>query len=163
MSTMAKERARSWWIPWAFVGFFVVILAVNGVLVIFAFDSWTGLETQDAYQKGLAYNEQIAEAEAQAKLGWHGSLSFEPTAARAGRVTLVLADRFGTPVTGAAVRAELVRPIHEGEDFAALLDDRGGGKYEAELSFPLAGQWDLRLVADHERGLYRLRERIVVK
>ena len=43
-ATMARsEPERSGrWIPWMFVLFFVVIFAVNGTMVWYALESWTG-------------------------------------------------------------------------------------------------------------------------
>ena len=40
-----------------------------------ALTTFGGVETPDAYRKGLAYNQRIAAEEAQAGLGWHDELS----------------------------------------------------------------------------------------
>ena len=162
MATVMR-RPRSWWIPWAFVGFFVVVFGANGIMVYFAFDSWTGLATEDAYVKGLAYNEQIADAQAQQALGWQGELGFAPNGPQQGLLELKLRDRHGTPIGGAAVTAIFVRPTHTGHDLELALEDAGNGRYSAEVALPLAGQWDVRLRAEHERGGYRLVRRIVVR
>ena len=55
---MPDER-RSRWIPWAFVAFFGVVLAANAAMVVIALASWPGLETQQAYQRGLAYDDAL--------------------------------------------------------------------------------------------------------
>ena len=157
------RRPRSWWIPWAFVGFFVVVFGANGIMVFFAYDSWTGVATEDAYVKGLAYNEQIADARAQQTLGWRGELTFTANGPLRGRLELDLRDRHETPIGGAAVTADLVRPTHGGHDLQLSLEDAGGGRYAAEVALPLAGQWDVRLRAEHARGGYRLERRIVVR
>ncbi len=157
------RRPRSWWIPWAFVGFFVVVLGANGIMVFFAFDSWTGLATEDAYTKGLAYNEQIADARDQQSLGWKTELNFAPNGTQRGRLELNLKDRHGTPIEGASVMAAFVRPTHAGHDIELVLEPAGVGRYAAEIALPLAGQWDVRLRAEHERGDYRLERRIVVR
>ena len=54
------------WIPWSFVALFGVIVIANGTMMFFAFDSWTGLSTDDSYKRGLVYNESLAERDAQA-------------------------------------------------------------------------------------------------
>ncbi len=157
------RRPRSWWIPWAFVGFFLVVFGANGIMVFFAFNSWTGLATEDAYIKGLAYNEQIADARDQQTLGWKAELGFAPNGAQRGTLELDLKDRHGTPISGADVTAVFVRPTHAGHDLEITLENAGGGLYAAEVALPLAGQWDVRLRAEHERGGYRVERRIVVK
>ena len=52
-----RGAARGSWIPWAFVLFFVVITAVNGVMIWYALESWTGLSSGEAYDDGLRYNQ----------------------------------------------------------------------------------------------------------
>ena len=63
-------RQPGWYIPWIFVGVFMVVLAVNGVMVHFAVSSWTGIETENHFIKGLGYNNDLAGARAQAERGW---------------------------------------------------------------------------------------------
>lgn len=163
MKEATLPRPTGSWIPWAFVGLFLVVFAVNGIMVFFAFSSWTGLATEDAYEKGLAYNEQIAAAEAQQSLGWQAELSFAPTGAREGRITLKLLGKQGAPLQGAAVSAIWQRPTHEGQDVELALSDHGNGRYRGDVALPLAGQWDLRLRIEHDRGTYRLDRRIMVR
>ncbi len=163
MMARGTARPRSWWIPWSFLGFFVVVFVANGIMVFFAFDSWTGVTTENAYEKGLAYNEQLAEARAQEKRGWQAGFAFAPTGSLRGSVELDLKDSFGTPIRGAAVGIALVRPTHAGHDVTFELRDLGDGRYGGEIELPLAGQWDIHLLADHERGSYRLHRRILVK
>ena len=155
-------RREGWWIPWTFVAFFAVVLAANVILVVFAMATWSGLETDDAYRKGLRYNEQIAAVERQKALGWRADLAFAATGGRAGRLTLSLADRRGTPLDRAEVSAKLVRPTHSGYDFALALEGQGGGRYAAEVGFPLAGQWEARVTATRGADRYRLVRRISV-
>ena len=52
-------------------GFFGVMLAVNGVFVHFATATFSGVSTEDAYRKGLHYNETIAAFQVQQATGWH--------------------------------------------------------------------------------------------
>jgi nitrogen fixation protein FixH len=163
MTNTAKPTNRDWWIPWSFVAFFGVVLLVNGTMIFFAMESWTGVETSDAYQKGLAYNEQIAAAEVQAEQGWHAALDYAPEGGLKGRLSLSLSDRFETPLDGARVVVALVRPAHEGQDFTVELAPEGAGRYGASVDFPLAGLWEARMTAEHERGSHRLRSRLMVR
>ena len=158
-----SKRSASWWIPWLFVGFFGVVVMVNGIMLFFALDSWTGIETEEAYRKGLAYNEQIAAAEAQQQLGWSAELAVEQPAPGRAAIALELRDRAGGPVEGAEVTGQLLRPTLEGYDLTAPLTHSGPGTYSAELTLPLAGIWDLEIEVRHARGTYRLTERLTLK
>ena len=51
---MRRARADGWWYPWIFVFGMLVVIAVNIVLITSAIDTFPGLDTEDAYQKGLA-------------------------------------------------------------------------------------------------------------
>lgn len=149
------------WIPWAFVAAFLVVIAANATMASFAFSSWTGIATPDAYRKGLAYNATLAAARRQAELGWQGAVSY--AGGEAGRVEFALRDRAGAPVIGATVRATFVRPTSEGHDFEVALEPLGGGRYAARVAPPLPGVWDLRIAATRGDAAARFEQRIFIK
>jgi nitrogen fixation protein FixH len=153
---------RDAWIPWLFVAFFLLVFAANGVMLLIAFGSWTGVSDHDAYQRGLAYNEEIEAARAQEALGWQGDLVFGEGETHGARVEFTLRDAARDPLDGAVVRARVMRPTHQGYDFDVAFRPRGDGRYVAELELPLPGQWEVRVTAEHPRGSYRLVERVLV-
>ncbi|NBC34622.1 MAG: hypothetical protein GVY13_18255 [Alphaproteobacteria bacterium] len=156
------------WIPWAFVGFFLVVVLVNGIMIWVAFSTWTGIsgENANSYRQGLAFNERLAAVRAQEALGWQVDVAFESgtAGAHSGRLAVDLSGADGASLAGAQVTAELLRPTHPGHDFAVpLLSSGNAGTYGAEIDFPLAGQWDLRVTATHPDGTYRLTDRLFVR
>ncbi len=159
----SADAGRSGWIPWAFVGFFLVVFAVNGVMVWFALSSWTGLETTNSYERGLAYNRALEAAKEQTALGWQADFHFHQTGQRHGTLELRLQDRDGVRLQGAKVDAELVRPTEEGHDLALDLAEREPGRYQAEVELPLVGQWEVRLAASARGEVYRLSPRIYLR
>ena len=62
------------------VGFFGVMLAVNFVFATYAVKTFSGLDSDNPYDSGLAYNKEIAAAKAQADLGWTVDLTRTPDA-----------------------------------------------------------------------------------
>ena len=52
------------------VAFFAVIAAVNAVMIRAAVSTFSGIETANSYQAGLAFAREIAAAEAQDALHW---------------------------------------------------------------------------------------------
>jgi nitrogen fixation protein FixH len=159
---MPGER-RSRWIPWAFVAFFGVVLAANAVMIVIAITSWPGLETRHAYQRGLAHDEALAAAAAQAALGWEVEFAFEQAGERTGTLRLDLADRFGNMLQDADVQAALVRPTHGGHDLLVGVPHHYGGRYLQDVALPLAGQWEVRVRIVAQGREYRLHERIWVE
>jgi nitrogen fixation protein FixH len=159
----SDDARRGHWIPWAFVAFFGIVLAANGAMIWFAFQSWTGLETGSAYQRGLAYNRTLETARQQAALGWRVGFSFEQAGERQGVIELTLQDRHGDLLESADVQATIVRPTHAGYDFVQTLAHRTAGRYQALLDLPLPGQWEIRIVAAEGGDAYRLTERVYLR
>jgi len=161
MSSQIEPRS-SRWIPWTFVGLFAVMLIANGALVFFALDSWTGLSTKHAYQRGITYNRVLADERVETALGWRLATSLVATEPGRGRIEVRIEDRAGTPVDDAEVRALLRRPLREGFDAKVALDALGGGRYAAAVAVPLPGQWEVRVLARrgadsvHDRARFTL-------
>lgn len=155
-TTMRKSDR---WIPWYFVAFFAVLFVFDGIFVYIATATHTGVVTDDAYNKGLAYNETVAAAEAQSALGWQGDIKYST----AGTLTFTLADKHGAPLEGAFVGAEAIRPTQEGLDFTLELSEIAPGIYETEAEFPLKGQWDVRLFVQWNQQQFQQSSRLHVK
>lgn len=158
-----RLRQDSAWIPWAFVAGFGVIFAANGAMIYAALHSWTGIEVDHYYQRGLHFNEDLQRVRRQAALGWHGTVREIRDPAGLPLIELTLLDSSGRPLTGADVRAEMVRPTVEGYDFTLDLKERGGGVYAARLTAPLPGQWEARVNAQRGRDRFRVDERVMVR
>lgn len=153
--TRAEVR-RAGWIPWTFVGAFVLVLLANGALVYFAASTYNGLTSDDAYAEGLAFNRTLDEAAAQARLGWTIEPSFD------GRTfTVRAAARDGTALLGAAVTVDFVRPTQAGFDFQAALPALGDGAYGAAIAFAMPGLWDARIAVARDGHVLRQTRRIV--
>jgi nitrogen fixation protein FixH len=151
------DPRRSRWIPWAFVGAFGVIIAVNLVLVYAALTTFTGLTTGHAYDRGRAYNAVIEEAARQDALGWRAAVALDGDA-----LSVSVADREGLPV-GGRLEGLLLRPLEGatlGLDFAAA----GPGRFIAHAPLPARGQWEARLTLTGEGGeKFDIRARLIAR
>ena len=159
----ARMPRRSRWIPWVFVGGFLLVVAVNATLVVFAVQSFSGLTTTEPYTRGLRFNDQIREAEVYERLGWRVAARFRPLEARRGVVEIRLADRGGAPLADAEVSVEFSRPVENDRDFTLTLKSMGGGRYAAEAEFPLAGVWDVKYRIERAAGTMKARDRLQVE
>ena len=164
---MRKERADGWWYPWIFVAAMGLVVVVNGVMVAFALGTWTGLETEGHYEKGLAYNRDLAAARAQAERGWRVAFALDDVAAvgdaRTGRLSATFADGDGRPLDDLEVRAVVLRPTTEGHDQRLALVPAGRGVYRAAVTFPLPGQWDVRIHAYRGDAVFQESHRVRLK
>lgn len=168
MSATQSSRRPGWWYPYIFVGVFLVVLAVNLVMASSAVRTFSGLQTEQAYDKGLAYNQVLAEAKAQEKLGWTVDAQMVPhDAANTQRhdadLTVSYTDKAGKPVSGLSVKAEVTRPTQAGHDLHDLeLVEKTPGQYVALVPLQLAGQWELGVVARLGETQYKISQRVLV-
>ncbi len=162
---MARQRSPGWWYPYIFVALFLVVVVVNGIMAYFATTTFSGLETEHAYDRGVAYNRTIAQEEEQRRLGWSVGLTVVRPSGEAGAradVSVSIRDRDGRPLDGAGVTADIRRPTDSRHDRTAVLPARGNGAYGALVDLPLPGQWDVRIRAEHGTASHLLRQRVSV-
>lgn len=164
---MAATRERGWWYPYIFVGGFVVVVGVNAALAFFATSSFTGLETEGAYQKGLEYNQNIALAKAQEALGWQVDTQVTPGPIGAdgvqAKVAVSYRDRDGRPVEGLEVTADIIRPTAKGLDQHVTLAPMGNGTYGGSYQLPAKGVWDMDVAANGADVSYQHAQRFVIR
>lgn len=161
----SKMQPRDKWIPWYFVGLFVVVCSVNGVMAYLAIKTQTGVVTEHHYQKGLHYNQTIAQADKMAALGWEGEITFipAPSSKTKGSLQFTLKDKDGAPVSGAVVTANIVRPTQDGHDQMLTLNMSDAGHYSSPLEFPLEGQWDVEIAVVRGEDKFQQTKRLVVR
>lgn len=158
-------RRPGWWYPYIFVGLFLVVLAVNGTMAYFATSTFTGLETKDAYLKGLAYNQNIAMAKAQEQMGWTVQTKIVPASDASGakmNVSIRYLDRDGKPVEGLDVHAMIERPTTTGYDHSITLAPLGQGAYGGVYALPFNGVWDMEIAALGDGVAYQHKKRILL-
>lgn len=145
------------------IAFFAVVFAVNGVFAWLALSSFPGVDTPDAYRKGVNYSETLAADRAQRALGWLTSVEWRDGGTARGTLVLRISDADGAAVSGVSAGVTLRRPVTEKADRRATLAETAPGTYEAAVVLPGAGNWDAVIeIARDGAALYRLRERIVV-
>lgn len=144
-------------IPWYIVLFFVLQAMLFGWFMHVAHVSYTGLVTDQAYEKGLAYNTLIEESRAQDKL------DFTSTVTKQGEsIIFTLKDRKGADVRADSVIITFFRPAHAGVDFTREMTAQDNG-YAAPVTVPEKGLWELRIHAITPRGHYKTMKRMVLE
>ncbi len=162
-----KERKSGWWYPWIFVGFFAVVITVNGIMMFFAYDSWTGLETEGHYLKGLAYDDNVKGAKAQEALGWDVKLNVQTVEAmdkkRKVAYQVTFLDHDMKPVKALKAHAFFRRPTSEGLDVDGPAQEIAPGVVAGDFTLAVPGNWEVRVHAASQGRQYQLVERVVVK
>lgn len=157
-------RLTGWHVLGALFAFFGMMVTANVIFVYFAVTTFTGVETEDAYRKGLAYNQQLSAAERQASLGWTGAFGAEgPDSAKV--ITLKLEARDGTPVRGLKVDGRIGRPSTSKFDRDLTFTYQNNGRYEAGPLELAPGQWIVAVeakdaVSSQADRSFRLKDRL---
>ncbi len=130
------------------LGFFAVIFTANGIFIWLAIGSFPGVVVESSYKAGQAYNQEIAEAKAQAARGWQVSADLERSSDGTAFVTVDARDKAGAPLTGLTFNAALNHPAHEGEDIEVLLVEGSSGIYTGHAGGLRAGNWNVVIEAE---------------
>ncbi len=140
------------------IGAVVVLLAGNalamGALVVASGSGSTHHVVPDYYRKALAWDEEMAVDRASQALGWRAQLRAEP-AAGGTALDILLVDRDGAPVAGAAVAVSAFHRIDAGNIHRIALVDAGGGHYRAQAPLRRAGVHELTVSAERGAAFWR--------
>lgn len=149
-------------IPYFFIIFFAIIFIADFSFVYIAKKNWRGVYTEGGYKKGKDYNKTIEAVKKQKKLGWKSELKYQKIGKNIALLTACIRDKNGKKIQNAKLRAKIIRPTQGGFDF--MQDFIAKNKcYEAKVSFPLSGQWDIEIQAFKDDQVFQSVKRYVVR
>jgi nitrogen fixation protein FixH len=146
----AIDRRRGRWVPWIIALFYMAFMAALIRFVFIAYAHPPAESTAEAYEKGLAYNDTLAKANAQTELGWQSEVTYER-----GRLTFNLKDRSGKPIEGVTAKAWFVHPGNPKDDRSFDLSEDGSGVYFADAPLPTQGMWTIHVTAEKGGNEYQ--------
>lgn len=158
MTTALAGRGR--YIPWLFVAGFGIVVAVNAAMIWFAVGSFSGLYTQKPRDRGLHYNQVLAEQQRRDALGWRVDATWQPDS---GRLEIAVFDSAGRPLATSRVTAELVRPVEKRPPVGVALSVTDIGRFAGYVVLPERGNWDLDIVIERSGERYALTRRMFLK
>lgn len=141
---------------------FLVVFMINAAFVYYALETFTGVVTDQAYDKGLAFNATIQAQRQQDALGWQGEAMVNLYTGQPGTIQFILRDRAGQPLPGMQVSGLLFRPVQAGLDQTVILNEMQPGLYQGVATVPQPGQWELRIEARSAAGLFRSVQRLYI-
>ena len=145
MSLLAVRQPRFSLVPWLFVAGFAIVIAVNGVMIWFAIGSFSGLYSNHARDRGLRYNQVVAEQHDREALGWTVETSWQATDNLLG---LKISDRSGKALEDVTVVVDLVRPAEKRAPIRIAIADLGSGRFAGAVALPGRGNWDADIVIE---------------
>jgi nitrogen fixation protein FixH len=137
------------------IAFFGTVIGVNIVMASFALSTFGGTVVDNSYVASQHYNEWLARADAQDRLGWDKSVAVDE-----GRHVRLIVRRDGAPVDGLRVVATLRHPFGRAPARAMRFVAAADGALRSLEALP-AGRWQLDLSV--HRGADEARYRIDLK
>ncbi len=145
------------------LAFFAVIIGVNAYMAHEAISTFSGVDTDSAYQAGRQFDREVAKANAQDAQHWR----VEANVMRAADGDVVLdvsaRDAAGAPLHGMTATALFARPTDRQLDRAIVVGENAPGHFRGTADIA-AGQWDL--IIDLSRAgerVFRSKNRVVVR
>lgn len=120
------------------VGFFFIITSVDVFMIYKALSTFGGIETSDAYRKGLHYNHRIEAEKLQKILGWRDEAKFD---GQKEELSVFMSDVEHKGIDGLNITAILGRPATNREDHIVELSPVGSGRYVAPVHGLKQGTW----------------------
>ena len=158
MTTATGDRSRLF--PWFFVAGFAIVVAVNAVMISLAVGSFAGLYTAKPRDRGLRYNEVIAEQQRRDALGWRIEARWLPGSQR---LEVAVFDAAGQPMAPTRLSAELVRPVEKRRPLPIALEATDVGRFAGHVALPERGNWDLDVAVERDGERYALTRRMFLK
>ncbi len=143
------------------LAFFGVVFAVNGTLIFFAIDTWSGLTTEQPFEAGRDHDRILAQAKAQAARGWRSRVALAP---KSQTIEVTFTGPDGAPLRGLEVVLALRRPARADLDQRLNLRETTAGRYRGKIALPLPGRWYAEIRARDAAGTrYRMEHEIMAE
>ncbi len=144
------------------VGFFLVVFAVDGVMIYKAVKTFSGEVVAHPYERGIAYNRDIAQAREQAARDWKVDVRLSRVSPGETEIQVSAQDSAGG-VSGVEMSALFAAPADLAKDVRVKLQQVAPGHYAGKAALP-RGQRDLVLTATAGgQEIFRSKNRIDVE
>ncbi len=144
--------------------FFLSIIAANAIFITFAVKSFPGEQEKKSYLQGLAFNDRIAEREAQAALGWTAAISHMRIESGDTEIALIFTTSGSAPVSGLNISGLFARPADDENDRQLQFSEIAPGRYAAIVKDAEPGVWRLKATAENALGdKFVLEKRLVLE
>ena len=156
----SQNSKIGWRNPWfvGMIGLVVAAVLVNSLLIWYALHHRSTLVDHEYSTKDRKSDtETIDDIEAQNSLAWKVTIKQPKMLMLATPVSyeIGVVDRQGAPVSG-EMEVVAYRPSDADKDFAIPFKEVSSGKYQGYISFPLKGNWELRIRVKRGKDVYEV-------
>ena len=146
------KRGMAW--PAAVAGVLGLTVAANVWLIRVANSDPSFAVEENYYQRGLHWDDEMAQRTRNASLGWHLLATLAPIEqGRGAELRVALRDSAIAPLSGASVVVHALHVARAGQPVEVTLRASAAGEYHALVPIERPGLWELRF--DVHRGADR--------
>lgn len=147
----------------AFIAFFGVVGAVNAIMIRAATSTFSGVETESAYQVGLAFNNELAEVARQDARHWRVDAELVRQGPGAADLIVRIRDGQNAPPAATELAVRLAHPADARRDRRVELTEAAAGTFKGRIEAE-PGQWDLYIDARHDgEAMFRSKSRLTLR
>jgi nitrogen fixation protein FixH len=140
------RRGQFW--PVFLVGLILANVAFDLSLVFLVSSDRSFAVEKDYYQKGLHWNDEMAQQRTNGRLGWTADVTVHPSGVPGeSEIVATLRDAQGAPVGDAIVTADVFHNARAADVQEARFAPRPDGRYVARLPLRRPGVWEFRVHA----------------
>jgi nitrogen fixation protein FixH len=159
------DKNSAWRSPWviAWVVMLVIFFSMNVFMIYLAQSNNPGLVAEDFYERGQDYEKNMLKRQMR-NPGWQMKVELPRKIGVDEQVMsrFIITDKEGEPVDPDEVVFYAYRPSDAKQDFNVSMQPVAPGRYEAQVSFPLKGAWDILVSAKQGEDEYNTPKRIGV-
>src|SRR5512139_3865953 len=146
------KRGTAW--PIAVAGILGLTVGANIWLIRVATSDPSFAVEENYYQRGVHWDDELAQRARNAALGWTLNASVSPIeSGRGADLRVALSDSVVAPISGASIVVRALHVARAGQPVEVTLAPGAPGEYEARVPIERAGLWELRI--DVHRGADR--------
>lgn len=139
--TGRKGGLKGWHVLLMFLGFFGVMLTVNGIFLTSAIKSFPGEDVEESYIQGIEFNDVLESRRMQEELGWQAEAGVQN-----GEILFRLSDRDGAPLGYREIDGQLRHPGNLALDRSIVFEPTARGEYVYAIEENLpSGRWTLQV------------------
>lgn len=143
------------------VGFLIVVAAVNAAMLRLALKTFPGVDAENAYKAGLAFNSQIAAAEEQARRNWRVDVGVNQHGT-AVQLDIKVQPGEGTLSGALELTGKLAHPVIRSRDVVLEARALTPGRFVIPLDVE-PGRWKLEFaISEHGTVMFRSANRLFI-
>lgn len=137
-------KRGAWW-PIGITTVLATTVAANLWVMRIANDDPSFAIEPDYYRKAVTWDSTLAQERQDSILGWHLKSTVGIVAGTGKtRISAILTDSLGTPISGAMVKVAALPVARASEVHEATLAEASAGEYSGQLDAQRQGRWELR-------------------